>query len=171
VSLCVFRSGQVVTEKEVRALICLQLLLESFMDFVSDFFLPGNLFIMVVIPVLFIFLTLTAFEMFHILVYLLSPLLSVVMIALILLLVPLFAKIQLGSEGLLEDMRRRPIQLLHHTTDNGYDRREWLKRRLRAFRPLGVRVAFFGRIDVGTPAIMMDQLINNVLLLLETWNS
>ena len=158
------------TEKDLDSYLYLQIFCETFNDFNGGFFTTGFCFLLVSSSILFIFIALTSYHVVNILIYLMSPALAMIMIGLILLFVPQDAKIFIKSRKLLDIMRRRPLRVRtrweYPLIQNEGRQREWMRKRLQAFRALKIEISFFGAFSLSTPAGMMDQLFNNIILLL-----
>ena len=157
------------TEKDVESYLYLQIFCESFNDFNGGLFTTGFCFILLASPILFIYLALVSFHVVNILVYLIAPSMCVSWVGLILLFLPQHAKVQLKSKALLQIMQQGPIRSTRREFSNTLSeekQREWIEKRVQAFRPLRIEISFFGSFSLDTPAVMMDQLFNNILLLL-----
>ena len=116
--------------------------------------------------------------------YLVYPMISIFCVALIIAFLPQHSKVRIFSKQLVSQMRGRQVGF--EPTENGHyfggnerqvrvqivdvmnrmERKKYLLKRARAFRPLGFQISFFGVYTLGTSGDMMDQLFNNVILLL-----
>ena len=158
------------TKKDVNSYLYLQIFCEAFNGFNDELFTTGFCFVLISTSIILVFISLTSFHVVNILVYVMAPTLAVVTVGLILMFLPQDAKIHIKSKKLLDVMRRLPVRIgarreFRIIQSEGRDR-EWIRKRLQAFRPLKIEISFFGAFSLSTPAVMMDQLFNNIILLM-----
>ena len=152
----------------------LQLFCISFNDFNGSFFTVGFTMMIVVLPILFTYLALTA-TFLNLLVYMMLPGFAIFNVVLIMFFLPQHSKVGILSMDLVKVLRSRLIKSESGRMENrarpgvmmaDAHRRNILKKRIRALQPLGFRIWFFGIYTLQTSQELVEQLFNNVILLL-----
>ena len=173
----VCRKRKTVTELDLKGYIYLQLFIKLFNNFNGTFFIVGFCVIVVATPAALIFVSLRFYDDLGLYMQFLFPFCAVFDIILIVIIVPLDAKVRIDSVRYLEGVKKKRIgfstwiqmnevKLFGRPSLDLRGRRKFIRKRLRAFLPVGIQIWFFGFFSISTSKNMIEQLFNSILLLL-----
>ena len=166
-----------VAELDLKGYIYLQLFCRCFNDFAGTYFITGYCVVVVACPALGFFVSIEHFDKLGLQLQFLYPFVTVFCVILIVVIVPQDAKVGIDSANYLAGLSAKyikrsknvsncGIELVGKPTANGEIRKKFIRKRIRAFLPVGIEIWFFGPHTIATTQNMIDQLFNNTLLLL-----